>query len=166
MSGLRTIDDLRDRCRIDDITGCWHWAGARSGGAPSTRVPGLGRNTSLGKAIGYLLTGREPGRGVVWHATCETRGCCNPAHRRAGTRQTQMLAIGRTLTSLERARIARGCRRVLTAEAVGDIRDSSEPLRVLAERHGCAISTAARVRRGERWRESGFSVFSRWEKAA
>jgi len=29
---MKTIDQIKDRCRVDEFTGCWLWAGAMVGG--------------------------------------------------------------------------------------------------------------------------------------
>jgi hypothetical protein len=36
---VRTLDEVYGRCRIDDITGCWQWSGAVSGGFPRVYGP-------------------------------------------------------------------------------------------------------------------------------
>ena len=151
MTGIHTIADLRDRCRIDDITGCWHWAGALDGkGCGSLWLPALRRRVSLGLAICVLKTGCHPAEGVVWHTVCGTRDCANPEHRRAGDRSSQMLAAKIKRTPLQRARIAAGRRQGsrLTEQGAQEIRDSDEPLRVLAERHGISVAHACNVRNG------------------
>jgi hypothetical protein len=151
-SGIRTLADLKGRCRIDDETGCWRWAaGADGSGRPSLWLPALGRRVTLGIAICVLRTGNAPAPGVSWHCTCATPNCANPAHRVAGNRSSQMRAAKLTRDAVTRARIA-ACKRAkskLPDEAADDIRRSSEPLRVVAERHGISISHASNIRRCE-----------------
>lgn len=36
---MRTLNEVYDRCRIDDITGCWVWTGAVSDGLPRVYGP-------------------------------------------------------------------------------------------------------------------------------
>lgn len=164
--GVRTIDDLMARCRIDDLTGCWLWAGANDGnGRPSLWLPVLSRRVSLGVAICVLRTGKAPGKGVVWHCTCTTTNCANPKHRTAGDRSSQMLAANLQRDARTRARIAAGKRAVsrLSDEAAAEIRASDEPLHVVAERHSISISHASQIRRGEQRRPLGVrgaSVFN------
>lgn len=167
MSGVRTIDDLRDRCRVDEASGCWHWAGAVNGdGQPSLWLPVARKRMTLGRAIGWLKTGAEPAAGAVWFCTCSTKHCANPKHRRKGTKSDAMLAAGLTKSPLTRARMAEARRKrgKLTPEAVEDIRTSVDPLRVAAERHGVSKSMAWRIRIGHRWQHvaeaPGASVFS------
>lgn len=166
MSGVRTISDIKDRCTVDDITGCWHWRGARNGQhAPSLWFPPMRACTGLPTVIAYILTGKAPPKGVVWHCTCETRFCANPAHRKAGNRSTQMLARKLRKTPLERARIARSKRAnsKLTDDTVREIRESDDILRVIAERYGCSADHVWKIKHGTIRRPlaaPGASVFS------
>jgi hypothetical protein len=166
MSGVRTVEDIRDRCYVDELTGCWLWRGATSArGYPSLWMPALRRVATLGHAIALLQTGRLPAKGVVWYCTCTTKNCGNPMHRAPGTRADQMRKAGIVRSPLVRARMAAG-RRVdskLTEDAVADIRGSTEILRVVAERHGISISHASHIRRGEQRKPlsgHGASVFN------
>lgn len=167
--GIRTVSDLRGRCRVDDeaspATACWHWRGARDGnGTPSMWLPALRRRVTLGTAACYLRLGREPLAGEVWHCTCDTKGCANPWHRKAGNRSSQMLAAQLQRDVLTRTKIARGKRAASTLSdaACAEIRASAEPLRVLAEAHGISMSHASLVRRGVLRRPllTGASVFA------
>lgn len=154
MSGINTLDDLRDRCRIDEDTGCWHWCGAVNGeGQPSLWLPAAKRRVTLGRAIGWLKTGSEPPPKLMWFCVCDTKHCANPAHRRKGTKSDAMLAAGLTKSPLTRARMteARRRRSTMTAEKAAEIRASAEPLAVIAERHGISITHACAIRRGKRW---------------
>lgn len=64
--GIRTADDLRARCWIDDDTGCWHWRGAVDlNGIPSMWLPALRRRTSLGVVAAVLATDQD--RDVTMH---------------------------------------------------------------------------------------------------
>jgi hypothetical protein len=144
--GIRSIADLRGRCVIDAITGCWHFKG-------STRLwlPALGRRTSLGGAICTLITGAPPAPGVFWFCTCETRECANPAHRRAGNRSEQMLVVGHRHTPGARARMARSMRERsrLSEETIAEIRAAEGTLKEIGARFGIHFSHAARIRRME-----------------
>jgi hypothetical protein len=168
--GVRTIDDLKDRCVVDDITGCWLWRAARdSNGVPSLQYPPLGRVVSLGVAIGHLRTGALSASGVVWHCTCETRQCANPDHRKAGTRSTQMLAAGIKRSPQTRARITAGKRltaKVSEADAT-EIRGSDMKLTEIMERYSITKGYACEIRSGKRrapLAAPGSSAFS-WRPA-
>lgn len=166
LGGVRSVDDIKDRCVIDDITGCWAWRAARdSNGAPSLQLPALGRVVSLGVAIGFFLTGAAPAPGVVWHCTCETRQCANPAHRKAGNRSTQMLAAKLTRSPQTRARMMAGKRRgaKLSQADADEIRGSSLKLTEIMARYGITKGYACEIRAGKRrapLAAPGSSVFS------
>lgn len=149
--GVRTVADLMGRCRVDSITGCWLWghAASESQQRPSLWLPALKRRVSLGVAICWLRTGKAPAKGVVWHCTCETTDCANPDHRRAGNRSSQMLAAKLTRSPVAVAKMAAGRRAKskLSDAGAAEIRASTEPLRVLADRHGISISHASMIRR-------------------
>lgn len=165
MSGIRTLADLRDRCVVDEITGCWLWHGALCGSTPSMRIPALGRNVGAGIAICYLTTGKEPEAGVVWHRTCRTITCACPEHRMAGTRKTQMAFMSEIAKSpLTRGRIARARRAQspISDEVVLDIRNGEGTGSEMAAKHGISITHACRIRRQETRRPIGVSAFSSW----
>lgn len=95
--GVRTLQDLKDRCRIDAETGCWIWSLAISdnGKVGSSRTPrvslpagviGPKRTTSTAPRASWLLSGRKLGdKQVVWR-TCLNDECCAPNHLKAGTK--------------------------------------------------------------------------------
>lgn len=99
-SGVYTLDDIRERCRVDDVSGCWHWAmaisdGGYAGGSRTPRVsmpPGVispGYRTISVPRVVWLMGGRplRPGW-VVWR-TCDHDDCCAPPHLRAGTKAAE-----------------------------------------------------------------------------
>jgi hypothetical protein len=145
-TGIRTIEDLRGRCWVDDITGCWHYKGYSEGGQPALWVPLLGKTTTMGVAISVLVTGAAPKKGVFWHCKCDTPGCANPDHRKPGSRSSQMKAAKITRSPLTVARMSRG-KMKLTAEQIELIRTSPEPAGIVAEQLGISRSLASRYRR-------------------
>lgn len=101
--GVRTIEDLRQRCVIDAETGCWLWRGAftRSScrrGQATTRVwlPDLhGKaQTCTATRAAWLLAGKPlaPGE-VVWRHVCRSSECIHPGHGKAGTRTAMHAAF-------------------------------------------------------------------------
>lgn len=113
--GVRSIDDLRGRCHIDEITGCWLWRGgfsnandysptptcqARIGGAEKPRIIAAPR-------AAWLMSGRLLAAGqIVWRSRCSEAACINPAHCKAGTQREMMAEIkasGRLRGNPERA---------------------------------------------------------------
>lgn len=96
-SGIYCLNDLRDRCRIDSETGCWHWGASMAmsnngrGQVPRVAIPsgvfGPGRlKTVSGCRAAWLMSGKILQSGwVVWR-TCMHNDCINPAHLKAGTK--------------------------------------------------------------------------------
>ena len=170
--GIQTIADLRDRCRINEETGCWHYgrASRTNKGPPCVRLSALGHEmVSLGVAIGFLRTGARPAKGVNWRVICGTSQCANPEHRKPGTRSDQMLQAAYRPSALTLARIASTKRAAspLTQADIAAIRSSDETLAVLSERHGVSLSHICRIRLGQAWRQTAApaaSVFA-WRPA-
>lgn len=164
-SGIRTLDDIRQRCVMDDITECWQWRGGHAiDGSPSIWFPPLGKRTTAGVILCWLLTGETPRPGVVWHRTCDSVGCCSPFHRKAGTRKSQMRNAKVKCSLGHRAKIAQTKRAasLLADEHCQAIRQSSETLDTLAMRYGISRSHASRIRRGELRAQTvrGSSIFN------
>lgn len=111
--GVRTLEDIRARCVIDDETGCWLWRGAFSikrGGHATPRVwLAKDRRSEVAGRAAWLLSGRKlkPGA-VVWRSVCTDTRCINPEHAKAGTRtqmHAAMVADGRMRGNPRRAAI-------------------------------------------------------------
>ena len=184
--GVRSIDDLRDRCRIDDITGCWIWMLAISdngkGGSsrtPRTSIPAgvLGNerkscSVSAPRAA-WLLSGRPLRAGCgVWR-TCGNDECVAPNHLKAGTKAEEgawMSASGRRRGDPKRAAI--NLRNATAAQAVP--LDTVNAIvvqlgagvgqRKLATDFGLHVSTICKISRGTHVRQRqgvrGSSVFN------
>ena len=175
LGGIRTVADLRERCRIDETTGCWHWGLAVVHGKPKVHftAPDTGVRTSMHgqRAAVYLRDRVAPAKGIlVWRKdSCHSRDCVNPAHAVMGTpaehgayvRRTGMMR-GLPQTIAANRRIARTKLAKLTAEQAQDIRCSDEPNAALSERYGVAQSAVSSIKRGEAWKDvmTNASVFS------
>lgn len=163
--GIKTIADLKLRCRIDDETGCWLWAGAVKATSARVWLPGIGP-TSMTAALQVLQHGTRPTSDrMLVPVVCRNPSCGNLAHRRWGTRGELFEIIRPTLPAGHRARVAAGKRRasgLYSPEVRRDIVTSNEPVAVLADRHGMKVSMVYRIRKGERWADGvpGSSVFS------
>ena len=115
-NGVRSLEDIRLRCKVDDITGCWLWSlCVGTGGTPKVGIPaGVLRETehvmSTAKAA-WLLSGRKLEAGqVVWRAHCGDHRCVNPDHCKALTRREMRNACGesnREKGSIKRAAVNR-----------------------------------------------------------
>jgi hypothetical protein len=85
---------------------------------------------------------------------CDVRACVNPAHLFLGTARDNthdMFTKGRE-GPRRGLNGEQSPRATLTDAAVHDIRTSTEPLLVMARRHGVGITTISKVRRRETWR--------------
>lgn len=133
--GVRTLEDIRLRCRIDEETKCWHWSMAISDGGKkrSSRTPRVSVyesvvdsnasddrrvTVSVGR-VAWVQSGRKlPCGWVVWR-TCPNDDCCAPHHLKAGTKAEEgawMAASGRRRGDPRRAAI--NLRNVAAAQAV------------------------------------------------
>lgn len=95
-SGITTLDDLKGRCIVDDLTGCWHWQGAtvtdRKSGKRTQRLwifdalAGEFRVMSGPMAVVELAGKRAQAETMGWRA-CRCDDCMNPAHMMSGTKR-------------------------------------------------------------------------------
>lgn len=164
------LERIKGRCRIDEITGCWVWTGAMSGGlTPAIHAMDYRRGrmvTQTGQRAAWQAAKERalPKRWRVWR-TCANHVCVNPDHLMAGSAQAygeHIIRTGRFRGSELRrlANIATGVAlRKVTDEQVLEVMTSGETLEVAAARLGVAKSTVARYRRGER-RSSSAGIFS------
>ncbi len=167
--GIRTIDDIKGRCRISDETGCWLWAGCMLRGTPRVWLPGVGPQ-SLGYALQWVLHGTKPSAERMLVPKCGNPACANPWHRRWGTRSEMYSLIRPKLPADHRARIGAGKRRaspIYSPELHLEIMTTDEPLKDMASRLGVHITHLYRIRRGQAWSAASCpaSVFS-WRPAA
>lgn len=152
LTGIQSVEDIKDRCVIDDITGCWNWGMGLDGGLrPSLWLPQLRRRTTVGVALCLFETGAPPAPGVVWHLTCCNRLCANPAHRKVGTRTTQMRAAKIKRTPLTRALMSKNRRggSRLQPQQFEDIRSGGKLLREICAEHGISMTYASVIRSGK-----------------
>jgi hypothetical protein len=149
--GIYTVDDLRQRCVVDEFTGCWTWPSpSKDADYPTVALPALaGKRVSLGVAICVLRTGQPPRRGECWFHTCQNTRCANPAHRKVGGRSQQMLAHQLKRSPLTRARMSRGRRRLVDDADIAQIAGSTDLLTTIAQRYGISKSWASILRRGK-----------------
>ena len=159
LGGIRDIEGLKRRCRIDptDPDSCWVYLGkARtSSGSAGVYLASERRTTTLGAAVGWLMTGKRPPAGKLCVAMCGEPMCGNPEHRKlraAGTQSEVAAQLGR-LGGRERgmkiAETKRGASRWSEAE-IEEIRSAEGPLREIAARFGMSVGYASKLRRGDR----------------
>lgn len=174
--GVRTLEDLRVRCLIDDITGCWNYQvrtlpdRQRAWGA-NIWMSDLQKSETLQRAA-WLLAHGKLGAARDWNVwrTCGNRMCCNPGHLKAGLRrqmgawqvQDGSLRGNPVRGAINRRAKMTAASTVLSFELADWIRESSQT--GLAVAHALAVSpqTVSRVRLGQSWVRTvqAASVFS------
>lgn len=152
--GIKTFDDLAQRCEIDPITECWVWQGAQKDGVPFVRCRAVAPYPiGLGRLVGFLKTGdaEATGKGGAgWVAICGNKMCGNPDHRKRKPKNAERR--GRPVNPIVRARITRAVRAksALTDEMVQQIRDSDLSRAELAEKFGISRNYVNAILRGDR----------------
>ncbi len=175
--GVRTLDDVRDRCRIDDETGCWVWAMACSGRSPRAHVRagviGDKAGVTTVARLSWVLSGRElaPKHHVYRLACCGEPLCVNPDHLGAGTRAAMSSAVlargGYHTAKLQLVRRAGNLAQALPLETVQAVQRSIEggaSVAAASREHGVHERTASAIAKGrhihQRPEVRGASVFS------
>ncbi len=158
LDGIVTLEDLRLRCFVDEVTGCWHLRGANG----ERMQPGKRHvvwSHSLQQRLtstqaGWLLShpGREIKPGRLVHRTCESYDCCAPAHLRCVTKAQfgkWQIATGQLKTPAKAAagRAARCPHQKLTAELKQWLVESQQSGREVAHALGITPSRASKLRR-------------------
>ncbi|AVS67868.1 hypothetical protein C8245_21300 [Paracidovorax avenae] len=145
---------IEGRCK--PVDGCMVWTGyVDPKRGPMVRFGPDDKPTSTRRMVWQIKRGP-----LGYQQTIRCRADCHEAcveytHMVRGRRED--LAKGRSITVLQRARIARAHqqRGKLDWDKVHAIRASREPAAVLSERYGVSKPTITQVRRGETWREMG-----------
>lgn len=178
LGGVWSVAALRDRCRINPDTGCWHWSLYLDGNTPMVhvRIGGISRKCRGRSAAVALTRGAflAPGELAWAHPQCKARDCVNPAHCKSGTKAqwgADLAASGRLKHNPAKVRASREIgrkRRALTDEQVAFVRSSDLSNVALAKSFGVSDTLIAAVRKGDRYpghQVRGASVFS-WGVAA
>ena len=152
MTGIRTLDDIKDRCRIEDE--CWIWKGATiAGRIPTLWSPELQRTMSGGRGLFVAQYGVEPDKKLVYYNTCGNVMCMNPAHRKLGTRK-QMAKLHTkkaAAVTVVKQTLKRRARSSMTWERVEAIR-AEKTTQEAALKHGVTAQHASKIRRYHIWR--------------
>jgi len=165
----KTIAEIKDRCRIDEFTGCWNWAGAMGQGKyPRIWQTENGQERSMpGRRAAWLAIGRELPSGWRVYGTCDSLTCVNPAHIKAGLTEefgAHTRATGKQKGNINRIkanRLTGRKRAALTPEMLAEVITSNETGVALAARLGVASATISGYRRqGLRCYEPVGGIFS------
>lgn len=161
--GIRTVTDIRDRCRIEEGSGCWLWSLSltRDGQPKCCAVLPDGRHyQSTAGRICWMLSREQnvPRRKVIYRQDGCPKSCCNPEHLRVSTKAQAGAAITRSgrlrgdpRRSLINLRNRCQSSVKLDHEKAATIRASDEPTAVLAAEYGVTTHTIREVRHGNRW---------------
>lgn len=172
LGGIRTLEDLRIRCRMG-YCGCWIWAMGTSNGRPSVILKINGKHQAVvGRRAAYLLAGKGPAltrRDVVRQGDkCGSILCVNPAHGVVGTHADAWVAAHKRDGWRRKAEAQASGQRIkqlmakLDDAKAAEIRASGDPQAVLALRYGVSQSAISLVLRGKTWvpKTSVNSVFA------
>lgn len=172
LGGIRTLEDLRIRCRMDEETGCWVWIMGTGGrDVPCVSIQKNGKPVSVrGRRAALELAGPVPTKKVVAsnRLTCTNSMCVNPEHSQwltIGTFRSRLAERPITFEKLRQNGIQNRHRLAKLTEAqVLEIRQSSEPVKVLCKRYGVSKGTICNIRNHHTWRDlgalKGSSIFS------
>ena len=181
LGGVRTLADLRERCRIVEC-GCWEWGMGTSHGRPSVSVfIGDKRQAISGRRAAILLRdGVKSVTGLrVWAAdNCENELCVNPSHCKVGSDFEMRSDIAqRNAWKMRPHWVSNGLKNrwrlaKLTQEQANEIRELAGTLTTvqLAERFGVSRSNVRQIVTGNMWKDPvaqapNASVFT-WRPAA
>lgn len=160
--GIRGLDDVMDRCRIDEDTGCWNWAlsistSRRGSVLPVAWWPEAGAVRSVLRIAWKYGRGQEIGSRIVWRK-CANDLCCNPDHLMAGSRKVWaewcvrngIRKSAQSTHSRRQNRIARGDTK-LTMELAQWIRESEQTGVAMSHALDVSVTQISRARLGKIW---------------
>lgn len=174
MSGIKTIDDIKQRCVVDDESGCWLWQGYREPrtGRPAMSMivePGVRRCVKISVALHIIKSGKlpTPSSRIYFPVVCREMGCCNPAHHRLLTKgQINKLVGGHGAAARAKISAANFGKGRLSESDRAEIAGSDMKLTEIMERWGISLGYASQLRRGivGSRKPQGASVFN-WRPA-
>ena len=158
---MSTLQDIKNRCRIDDITKCWVWTGAMSEGryprvhAPDLSKGGIKKVQTGPRAVWQAVTSKQiPCGHRVYHATCTNEACLNPAHLACGPTGEWGATVAKHGTwkhqpkRIQANRATGRKRSAVDLQTLREIQTSEETGKAIAERLQIGMTIVSRVRRG------------------
>lgn len=152
---IRSVEELRQRCFVDESTGCWHYRGRCDSVfvqlADGTKVSRRLRRVAYIVANGFKnLSGKYK---VYATANCHSEDCANPAHARRGDQAAALRQAGERGAYSAPERVAlllksSQSRKKRTPEMELAIANDTGRLRDIAERHGVSITLVKIARNG------------------
>ena len=180
MKRIETDECIRLRCHVDEMSGCWLWAGALD---TKTKRPimsmltedGCRRCCKLSVALHLIRTGKRPGHGarIYWPVACGNKQCANPAHHKPLTKsKLNELITGHGPLSRAKIAMARTGQGRITEAERREIAGSTMKLAEIMDKYKVSQGYASILRRGLRrsgvqptFCAQGSSVFA-WGGAA
>jgi len=163
LGGVRNLQDLQNRCKVDEDCNCWVWRGYMfNGKTPMVRFDGMARNAR--RVAVEMLDGKplRPGYRVVQGSKCDA-GCINPAHAKRLNPTEYLKHLNRTSamngpahhaarTSAQRARS-----KVRSIEHARELRLrvlAGEDKEAVAASYNISVAHLHKIMRGENWSEA------------
>ncbi len=156
------LEDIKDRCTLDEDTGCWHWKGALSNGkwprirAPNHCKPGSPMQAQTGRrAVWHIKTGVAIPQDHRVYGTCTDPQCLNPEHMRCGPPRDWGKHAAKTgvyKNNVKRQIASRRTgrsRALLTPALIFEIQNSTETGREISRRTGLSAQTVSKARNGK-----------------
>jgi len=166
LHGVRSLQGIKDRCRIDEDSCCWLWSMSKSktGAARSVVImpwEPKPKNVQAVRASYEYATKKPLEAGLRVWSGCGNPLCVNPAHAMAGTvAEWGAFQAARGVWKGQPKRVNANRkigekRKALTPEQVQIIRESSESNANLARDFGVTHQTISAVRLNKRYAENG-----------
>jgi hypothetical protein len=140
----------RIRALSHEDGGCLIWEGRVN----EAGLPSYGRSSSARRRIWLALNGEIP-PGYFVGCDCGEKLCLEPKHLILRTKSSIVKSGWTTPAKAKRVRAIKLTARSkakLTDQAVQEIRESTAPLKELAERFGVHFSLIGKVRQGHAWK--------------
>lgn len=163
-----SLQMIHSRC--DEEADCLIWKGS-VGGTCAPYAWHNGKSVNVRRLVVSLSKGVEVPRNMLVTSKCGNSLCLNPKHlilvskaelnRRiadSGATRTQKALAGRIAAIRAASK--------LSMEVVDEIRASTEPVKVLADRHGICLSHVYNIKRGVSWSKGAISQSSVFAWAA
>ena len=168
---VTSIAQLRERCSVDPVSGCWNWLGGYNGLSliPRLWVYDYDRHDKASvsgpRAAWMLAHESAPLPGYLVFRACGNRRCLCPVHLREGKKADLGASLRRSGRLQGTAVEARRANQKLAMAAAGLTPTSPDVVRAiraapsdvmlssLAKLHGISPQTVSRIRRGESHRE-------------
>jgi hypothetical protein len=161
LGGIRTLEDLRQRCVIDADTGCWHLRTARGRAMPVDKVHRVwsstyGQSVSVTRLAWELKAQRTPAAHKVVSRVCTSYDCINPAHLKCWSKADEgafLAKTGRVATASKRIanKISGQRRSRLTPELRTWLMESTQSNVEVGRCLGVAHSYVGALRAKDRW---------------